>query len=137
MRAWQFAKILIITQLCIGLVNGMFLAYDMGDTTRPYFEIVNDSNTQFTIGDIDELGQTTEDGFTGMNTFDMSVGLVISGGLIVWNIIGSMVTIYPTLVNIFHCPPVLAVLIQTGIYLEVAYGVAQWRSGRSGHSIES
>lgn len=139
MRAWQIAKVLILTQMCVGLVNGLFLTYDMGEASSPiYFETINDSETQFKIGDIEDLTSTSEDQeFVGMNTFDLGVGMVMSGGMLVWNVITSMVTIFPVLVNVFHCPTILAVIIQAGIYMEVLYGVAQWRSGRSGHAIEA
>ena len=140
MRAWQIAKILIITQACIGLVDSMMLMYDedMGDGSPIlYYGAVNDTDTQFVVGDIEDLGPTTDEGFTGMNTFDLGVSLVISGFWLVWSVLSSIICIFPVLVNTFHCPVLIASALQIGIYLEVLYGVAQWKSGRSGIAIES
>lgn len=139
MRAWQIAKILILIQLCVGVVNGILVLYDLDSVAspHPYYTTINDSNTQFVIGDLDDLNQTTDEGFTGMNSFDLGISMVTSGWMLVWSILGSMVSIFPLLVDTFHCPPLLAGIFQTGIYLEVLYGVAQWRSGRSGYAIEA
>ena len=140
MRAWQIAKILIITQACIGLVDSLMLSYDeeLGEGSPiVYYGAINDTETQFTVGDIENLGPSQDEGFTGMNTFDLGVSLVISGFWLVWKVLSSIVCIFPTLVNTFHCPIIIATALQMGIYLEVLYGVAQWKSGRSGIAIES
>ncbi|MFA7162505.1 MAG: hypothetical protein WC083_08055 [Candidatus Methanomethylophilaceae archaeon] len=132
MRAWEIAKFLIIIQATIGLMNGMGYFGDSGT----YFPTQNDSTTQYTVGDISEFNPATSGGVTQMGYFDMAVTFVMAGLNLVLKVIESIIFIFPTLVNTFGVPIPLAAILQIVIHMEVLYGVAQWKSGRSGRSID-
>ena len=132
MRAWEIAKFLIIVQAAIGLMNGM--GY-FGDS-EIYFATQNDTTAQYTIGNIEEFNPASSGGVTQMSYFDMAVTLVTSGLNLIYKVFEAIICIFPTLVNVFGVPVELAALLQIVIYLEVLYGVAQWKSNRSGLSID-
>ena len=130
MRAWDITLLLIVIQACIGLVNGIGLF----DTT--YFATQNDS-TAYTVGDISDLHDVESGGAVSqMSYFDLAVTFGMAGINLLFKIIEAIVFIFPTLVNLFHIPLPLAAVMQSMIYLQVAWGYAQWKSNRSGRSTD-
>ena len=131
MRAWDITFLLIVIQACIGLVNGIGLF----DVT--YFASQNDSTTTYTIGDISDLHDVESGGgVSQMSYFDLAVTFGMAGINLLFKIIEAIVFIFPTLVELFHVPLPLAAMLQSLIYLQVAWAYAQWKSNRSGRSTD-
>jgi len=131
MRAWDITLLLIVIQACIGLVNGIGL-FD-----QAYFATQNDSTTAFTVGDISDLHDVESGGeVSQMSYFDLAVTFGMAGINLLFKIIEAIVFIFPTLVNLFHIPLPLAAVLQSMIYLQVAWGYAQWKSNRSGRATD-
>lgn len=131
MRAWDITLMLILIQACIGMLNGM----GVFDVT--YFASQNDSATTYTVGDISDLHDVAPGGdVSQMSYFDLGVTFVMAGLNLLYKIIEAIVFIFPTLVTKFYIPIPLAAVMQTMIYLQVAWGYAQWKSSRSGRSID-
>jgi len=131
MRAWDITFILIVVQACIGLINGIGLF----DVT--YFTTQNDSTTAYTVGDISNLHDVESGGeVSQMSYFDLAVTFGMAGINLLFKIVEAIVFIFPTLVNQFHIPLPLAAVLQSMIYLQVAWGYSQWKSNRSGRSTD-
>lgn len=131
MRAWDITLLLIGIQACIGLVNGLGV---FGET---YFATQNDSTTAYTVGDISDLHDVAQGGeVSQMGYFDLAVTFGMAGINLLYKIIEAIIFIFPTLVTQFHIPLPLAAVMQSMIYLQVAWGYAQWKSNRSGRSTE-
>src|SRR5574344_1006327 len=121
MRAWDITFLLIVIQACIGLVNGVGL-FD-----QTYFATQNDSTTAYTVGDISDLHDVETGGeVSQMSYFDLAVTFGMAGINLLFQIIQAIVFIFPTLVEQFHIPLPLAAVLQSMIYLQIAYGYAQW-----------
>jgi len=131
MRAWDITLLLIVVQACIGLVNGVGL-FD-----QAYFASQNDSTTAYTVGDISGLHDVGAGGEASqMSYFDFVVTFGMAGINLLFKIIEAIVFIFPTLVDQFKIPLPLAAVLQSMIYLQIAWGYAQWKSNRSGRSTE-
>jgi len=131
MRAWDITFLLIVIQASIGLVNGIGLF----DTN--YFATQNDSTTTYTIGDISDLHDVESGGeVSQMSYFDLAVTFGMAGINLLFKIVESIVFIFPVLVEQFYIPLPLAAVLQSMIYLQVAWGYAQWKSNRSGRSTD-
>ena len=130
MRAWDITLLLIVVQACIGLVNGIGLF----DVT--YFATQNDS-TAYTVGDISDLHDVESGGeVSQMSYFDLAVTFSMAGINLLFKIVEAIVFILPTLVDQFKIPLPLAAVLQSMIYLQIAWGYAQWKSNRSGRSTD-
>lgn len=131
MRAWDITFLLIVIQACIGLVNGIGL-FDVS-----YFATQNDTTTGFTVGDISDLHDVETGGeVSQMSYFDLAVTFGMAGINLLFQIVQAIVFIFPTLVEQFHVPLPLAAVLQSMIYLQVAWGYSQWKSNRSGRSTD-
>jgi len=131
MRAWDITFLLITIQACIGLVNGIGL-FD-----QAYFASQNDSTTAYTVGDISDLHDVESGGgVSQMSYFDLAVTFGMAGINLLFQIVQAIVFIFPILVEQFHIPLPFATVLQSMIYLQVAWGYAQWRSNRSGRSTD-
>jgi hypothetical protein len=131
MRAWDITFLLIVIQACIGLVNGIGL-FDVN-----YFATQNDSTTTYTIGDISDLHDVAPGGeVSQMSYFDLAVTFGMAGINLLFKIIEAIVFIFPVLVDQFHIPLPLAAMLQSLIYMQIAWGYAQWKSNRSGRSTD-
>ena len=131
MRAWDITLLLIVVQACIGLVNGIGL-FD-----ENYFATQNDSTTAYTVGDIADLHDVESGGeVSQMSYFDLAVTFGMAGINLLFKIVEAIVFIFPVLVDQFHIPLPLAAVMQSMIYLQVAWGYAQWKSNRSGRSTD-
>lgn len=131
MRAWDITFLLIVVQACIGLVNGVGL-FD-----QTYFTTQNDSTTAYTVGDISDLHDVESGGeVSQMSYFDFAVTFGMAGINLMFNIIQAIVFIFPVLVTQFQIPLPIAAVMQSLIYMQVAYGYAQWKSNRSGRSTD-
>jgi len=130
MRAWDITLLLIVVQACIGLVNGIGLF----DVT--YFATQNDS-TAYTVGDISDLHDVETGGeVSQMSYFDLAVTFGMAGINLLFKIVEAIVFIFPVLVDQFCIPLPLAAVLQSMIYLQIAWGYAQWKSNRSGRSTD-
>jgi len=130
MRAWDITLLLIVVQACIGLVNGIGLF----DVT--YFATQNDS-TAYTVGDISDLHDVEDGGeVSQMSYFDLAVTFGMAGINLLFKIVEAIVFIFPVLVDQFCIPLPLAAVLQSMIYLQIAWGYAQWKSNRSGRSTD-
>ena len=131
MRAWDITLLLIVVQACIGLVNGIGLF----DVT--YFASQNDSTTAYTVGDISDLHDVESGGeVSQMSYFDLAVTFGMAGINLLFKIVEAIVFIFPVLVDQFCIPLPLAAVLQSMIYLQIAWGYAQWKSNRSGRSTD-
>ncbi|MFA7121399.1 MAG: hypothetical protein WC277_07945 [Bacilli bacterium] len=131
MRAWDITLLLIVVQACIGLVNGVGL-FD-----QAYFASQNDSTTAYTVGDISDLHDVEAGGEVSQTSyFDFVVTFGMAGINLLFKIIEAIVFIFPTLVDQFKIPLPLAAVLQSMIYLQIAWGYAQWKSNRSGRSTD-
>jgi hypothetical protein len=102
---------LIMIQLAIGYVNGLGLfAGSMAISPANEYTTYNLSTAQQQFGSM---------------SYNMTAVDMVSNGLqmlwsmfrVLWSMIAAVFLIYPLLVNIFHIPPDLSILIQAGIYI--------------------
>lgn len=106
---------LIFLQMSIGFVNGMGIF-----TTAA---VVNQTNeyTGYTLTSAEAAyaGQTT-----GLNVADAITNgwaMIWTAWTVIWGMLSAVFVIYPVLVNQFHVPVELSILLQCGIY--ILYGV--------------
>jgi hypothetical protein len=102
---------LIFLQMSIGFINGigMFDAPAITNQTNEY--------TGYTLTKAETVyaGQTT-----GLNIADAILNgwnMIWTAWTVIWGMLSAVFLIYPVLVNQFHIPPSISILLQTGIYL--------------------
>lgn len=106
---------LIMIQMVIGYVNGM------GIFTQNSIITPNNTYTGYTL--------TSAQNVYGNTSYNMNVMDAISNGLqivwmaftVLWSMLSAVFFIYPVLVNDFHVPMDLSLVIQAGIY--ILYGL--------------
>ena len=124
MRMWEIAKFLIIVELVIVFTNGIGL-FD-----HNYYTADQGTGTKYTYTDIEGTINANKQ-VTSMDYFDMAVGFVMAG----LNLLLAVMNIFfllPSLANTFKIPIPIIAIIQTVVYLEIVYGVAQWKASRPG-----
>jgi hypothetical protein len=102
---------LIFLQMSIGFINGigMFSTPAVANTTNDY--------TTYTLEKASTVyaGQTT-----GLNIADAITNgwnMIWTAWVVVWGMLSAVFLIYPVLVNQFHVPVSISILIQCGIYI--------------------
>lgn len=102
---------LIFLQLSIGFINGigMFDAPAITNQTNEY--------TGYTLTKASDVysGQTT-----GLNISDAIINgwsMIWTAWTVIWGMLSAVFMIYPVLVNQFHIPPSISILLQAGIYI--------------------
>lgn len=112
---YKIVFFLIMIQMVIGYVNGMGM-FATNSVVTP-----DNEYTQYTL--------TSAQSVYGANSFGIDVVDMVTNGIqimwmsfkVLWTMLASVFFIYPTLVNQFHIPVELSVILQTGIY--VIYGL--------------
>jgi len=112
---YKIVFFLIMIQMVIGYVNGMGM-FATNSVVTPSNEY-----TQYTLASAQSV--------YGANSFGIDVVDMVTNGIqimwmsfkVLWTMLAAVFFIYPTLVNQFHIPVELSVILQTGIY--VIYGL--------------
>jgi hypothetical protein len=129
---WEITVLIIVIELGIGIIDGVGLFDTMYYNQSGYIQQQGQSTYNITTtGNL--LASSTP---TSMDYYSMGVGLVLSGWNVLLSVLQAIVFILPTLINKFHIPIQLAVPLQAMIYLMYVWGIAQWRSGRSGGMLQ-
>lgn len=123
-RMWDITKFIIIAEITIGFIAGLNL-FEV-QTFHP----IQGGVTDYTVGDLDAQISDRQSG--SINYFDLAVALVFSGLNILLSIFKAVVVIFLVLVDDFHIPAQIAVVLQALIYLEYSWFIAQWIAGRPG-----
>jgi len=108
---YKLVFFLIMIQLAIGYVNGLGLF--AGNA------VVTPAN-EYTTYNLSTANSSFGSSSTGMSAADaVSNGFMMAWSMfgVLWSMIGAVFLIYPLLVNVFHIPADLSILIQAGIYI--------------------
>jgi hypothetical protein len=108
---YKLVFFLIMIQLAIGYVNGMGLFTA---------NVAENPSNEFTTYDLQKANDTfyaTSSGIDALDMINNSLTIVWTIFGVLWSMLASVFLIYPTLVNIFHIPADLSILIQAGIYI--------------------
>jgi len=132
MRMWEITVFIIALELGIGVIDGIGLFDVMYYNQSGYIQQgTTSSYNMTTTGNL--LSSSTP---SGVDYYTMGVAMVVSGLMIFLSVCQAIIFILPTLILKFHVPIQLAVPIQAMIYLMYVWGIAQWKSGRSGGMLQ-
>jgi len=123
-RMWDITKWIIIAEITIGFISGLNL-FDPVQYTPIQGGVID-----YDIGDIQDQISDRQSG--SINYFDLAVAMVFSGLNILLNVFKAMCIVSLILIEDFHVAPQLAVALQTIVYLEYTWFIAQWLAGRPG-----
>jgi len=127
MRMWEITKLLIVVELVIVFTNasGMF--------THQYYQADQGTGIKYTVGDIHALHASQKN--IVMDAFDMGVGFIMAGLNLLLAVMNALFLL-PSLSATFRIPVEITAIIQTMVYLEIVWGLAQWKAGRPGAAYE-
>ena len=133
MRAWDIAVLIICFNLAIGIVGSL------GIFTHMYYTTAQ-QNVYEVDGYMQGNGNATEkliESSKNTNADYFSLGTMLFGAFNMFlNVLSSAIFILPQLINTFHMPLVIAVPIQTLIWIIDVWAIVQFMSGRSGTLIQ-
>jgi uncharacterized membrane protein len=129
---WEITVFVITLELGIGIIDGIGLFDTMMYNQTGYIQ--QQGATAYNITTTGNL--ITASTPTSMDYYTMGVGLVMAGWNVLVSVFIAVVCILPMLILKFHVPPVLAIPLQAMIYLMYVWGIAQWKSGRSGGMLQ-
>lgn len=128
MRFWEITKFIVYLSATIGFISGISLFSTM------YYEAPQTDITTKSVGDLNNYFTTPTMGIG--DYFGIMVTFLVGTLFVIFTTVTAAIVLLPYLVIVFHVPLPLAALLQTAIYFEYLMGWAQWRSGRSGRSME-
>lgn len=116
---WKIVTFVVFIQFAIVFINGLAIF-------NTNFAETPDATTTTDLYSISSA-QTVY----GAQTYDLSLSDVITGGLtmfwtslkVLFSLLLGFFTMYPTMVNVFQIPPVVAALVSAGVYLLTAFEV--------------
>lgn len=125
---WEITVLIIVIELGIGIIDGMGLFDIMYYNQSGYIQ--QQGQATYNLTTTGTLVQSATP--SGTDYFTMGAAWLFSSLMLVLNIVLAILFILPTLIIKFHIPPVVAIPIQAMIYICYVWGIAQWKSGRSG-----
>ena len=129
MRAWTIFFYMLMLAASITFVNEMHIFNEqyIASPQEPYITY-DISSLNETVGDIG-----TEQ---PIDMLVFAAKMAWEGLVMFMRIVVSAVLLFPLLVNLFNIPAPLAALIQVAWVATLIWGIIQFKSGRSGRSIE-
>lgn len=106
---------LIMLQMVIGYVNGMYLF------ATPSVSTPDNAATHYTLVEAQAVYGGSSYGINVINMLTAGLLSMWTAFKVLWTMLASVFFIYPTLVTQFHIPVALSLLLQTGIY--ILYGL--------------
>ena len=108
---FKIVSFLIFLQMAIGFINGIALF------SNPYAVAPDNEYTHYTLTAANQTYGASSDGIDIVEA--VTSGLTIAWMMfkIMWSMFAAVFLIYPILVNTFHIPADLSLLIQCGIYI--------------------
>ena len=106
---------LIMLQMVIGYVNGMYLF------ATPAVSTPDNAATHYTLASAQDVYGGSSYGINVVNMLTAGLLSAWTAFKVLWTMLSSIFFIYPTLVTQFHIPVALSLLLQTGIY--ILYGL--------------
>ncbi len=122
-RTTEITMYIILLQAAIGFVDasGMFQNH--------YLDVVS-NNASYNISDLDAYASQTEKTSGLVDQVELYAHWAWDAFFIGLKIMLSVVFIFPTLVNTFGVPIILATFLQVGVYYVYATWYSQYKSGK-------
>lgn len=118
---WKVMAFIVFIQFATVFVCGM--TYSLGDVGSKQIQPMNTTQTDsYNIVTADTVyGQATNIDEIDAVTTGLTMGWMAYNTL--WGMWWGVITVYPTLVNVFHIPPPVALVVSGGIYVMLAVEV--------------